>query len=55
MVDIGIGVLGVIVYEVMKYLLKNRIKNHKIMILVSMILAIIVGSLIVILLHNIFK
>jgi H+/Cl- antiporter ClcA len=49
------GIVGVVLYEANKYLLKNLISNHKILILISMILAIIIGSLIIILLSTILS
>lgn len=53
--SVGTGLLGVIIYEIIKYKLKNYIKNTKILIPVSMILAIIIGSGIIILLYKIFS
>jgi plastocyanin domain-containing protein len=53
--SVGTGLLGVIIYEIIKYKLKNYIKNTKILIPVSMILAIIIGTGIYILLYKIFS
>jgi putative flippase GtrA len=39
---IGYGVLAVVIYEIIKYLLKKRVTNDKILIPVSMVLAIVV-------------
>lgn len=53
--SVGTGLLGVIIYEIIKYKLKNYIKNTKILIPVSMILAIMIGTGIYILLYKIFS
>jgi putative flippase GtrA len=43
---IGYGVLAVVIYEIIKYLLKKRVTNDKILIPVSMVLAIVVTVII---------
>jgi plastocyanin domain-containing protein len=53
--SVGTGLLGVIIYEIIKSRLKNHVKNTKILIPVSMILAIMIGTGIYILLYKIFS
>jgi putative flippase GtrA len=43
---VGYGVLAVVIYEIIKYLLKKRVTNDKILIPVSMVLAIVVTVII---------
>jgi hypothetical protein len=51
---IGIGIFAEVIYEITKYLLRNRITNNKVLIPVSMVLAIIIGTLIIVLINLIF-
>jgi hypothetical protein len=49
-----IGIFAEVIYEITKYLLRNRITNNKVLIPVSMVLAIIIGTLIIVLINLIF-
>jgi hypothetical protein len=51
---VGIGLFAEVIYEITKYLLRNRITNNKVLIPVSMVLAIIIGTLIIVLINLIF-